>query len=152
MVHSGVFSGTGAASGAVYHFGVGEVNWTTGQTDLYCMLCSNTAPTQTWSHYSDVTNQLTAAGNYTLGGNVMAPSTVVIASLVGQYGAAATVFSASTFNAYYAIVQHITTATTATNALLSYHDLGGSQPVSNGTLTLNWGAAGVFTNTVATDA
>jgi hypothetical protein len=152
MVHSGVFSGTGAGNGAIYHFGIGEINWTTGQTDIYCMLCNVTAPTQTWSHYSDVTDQLTAAGNYVLGGNALAPTTVVMSALVGQYGAAAEAFTASTFSAYYAIVQHTTTSTTATNPLLSYHDLGGVQAVVNGTLTLNWGAAGVFTNTVAADA
>jgi hypothetical protein len=136
---------------AMFHFGTGEINWTTGQTDVYCLLCGNTGPTKTHAHYSDVAGQLTATGNYTVGGNVMAPVTVALASNVAQFDAADTAWTAATFTAYFAIVNHGTLAG-ATNALISYHDLGGAQAVVSGTLTLQWAATGVFTITVAAAA
>lgn len=147
--YSGVFTN------AVYHFGIGEIDWASGQTNLYTLLLSaRTAGMQTgWAHYSDVANQLAASGNYTLGGNVMAPANITNSSLTEQFGCANTAFTGSTFTAYWAVVQHTgATPTTATNALISYHDMGGAQQVINGTLTCQWGSGFVFTCAVAVEA
>jgi hypothetical protein len=134
---------------AVVHFGIGEVNWTTGQTDIYATLCGNTAPTKTHAHYSDITGQLGSGSGYTTGGMVF-PSlvTAALASNVVQFDGGDCAWTASTFTAYFAITNHGTLAG-ATNALLSYHDLGGAQSVVSGTLTLQWAATGVFTITVS---
>jgi hypothetical protein len=146
--YSGVFTN------AIYHFGIGEINWASGQTNIWAVLLSaRTAAMQTgWAHYSDILNQLAASGNYSTGGNVMAPADITNSSLTEQFGAANTSFTASTFTASWAVVQHGTTQTTATNALLSYHDMGGAQQVINGTLTCQWGSGFVFTNAVAIEA
>lgn len=132
----------------IVHFGIGEVNWTLGQTDIYATLLT-AQPTKTWAHYSDLTGQVAAGGGYTTGGMVF-PSlvTAVMVSTVCQYDGGDCAFSGATFSAAFASVNHGTLAG-ATNANLSAHDLGGTQTVTAGTLTLVWGGTGVFTITVA---
>ena len=131
---------------ALYHFGIGEVNFTTASR-LWATLEGNTGPTKTHAHYSDIAAQLTAVGNYVLGGDSCTPGTCTVASNVTQFDMPDAVWTAASFSAYFSIVDWGATATTATNPLMSYHDLGGIQTVTNGTLTLTWAATGVFTLT-----
>lgn len=134
---------------ALYHFGIGEIAFATA-SHIWIMLDSNTAPTKTHAHYSDVSSvgpQLAASGNYVLGGTTDTLGTCTIVSNVCQFDAPDASWTSATFSAYYAISQHGTAATTTTNALMSYHDLGGVQQVTAGTFTLVWAATGLFTLT-----
>lgn len=150
MTHSGVYS---PAPG---HFAIGEIDWANGQTNINVILFGNTAPTQANAHYTDLSGELTGgSGGYTSGGTAIAPDNTSLSSLQTRFkAAAATAYGGLTVNAYYAALQHCgATPTTATNALLSYHDLGGVQAVVSGTLTMTWNTTyGCFTNTVAADA
>jgi hypothetical protein len=149
MTHSGVYS---PAPG---HFGIGEIDWALAQTNIYVILFGNTAPTQANAHYGDLSGELTGgSGGYSSGGMAIAPANITLSSLETRFLAnAATAYGGLTVNAYYAALQHIASATTSTNALLSYHDLGGVQAVVSGTLTMTWNVThGCFTNTVAADA
>ena len=149
MTHSGVYS---PAPG---HFGIGEIDWALAQTDIFVILCGNTAPTQANAHYTDLSGELAGgSGGYTSGGMAIAPANIVLNSLETRFMAnAATAYGGLTVNAYYALLQHTTTPTTSTNPMLSYHDLGGVQAVVSGTLTMTWNSThGCFTNTVAADA
>lgn len=140
---------------AAVHFGIGEINWTAGQTDVFATLCTGTySPNKnTHAHYSDLTNQLAASGNYTTGGNLVysAGTTLVTAALAANVCKFdsddctwANLTSSSTFE--YTCVNHGALAT-AGNALITYHDMG-TQQVTAGTLTLTWNANGIFTITV----
>jgi hypothetical protein len=150
MTHSGVYS---PAPG---HFGIGEIDWALGQTNIYVILFGNTTPTQANAHYTDLSGELSnGVGGYTAGGTAIAPANIVLNSLETRFMAnAATAYGGLTVNAYFAALQHTgALPTTSTNALLSYHDLGGVQAVVSGTLTMTWNAThGCFTNTVAADA
>jgi hypothetical protein len=131
---------------ALYHFGIGEVNFTTASR-IWATLEGNTGPTKTHAHYSDIAAQLTATGNYVLGGATTTPGTCTVVSNVTQFDAPDAAWTAASFSAYFSIVDWGSTATTAANPLMSYHDLGGVQTVTVGTLTLVWAATGIFTLT-----
>jgi hypothetical protein len=131
---------------ALYHFGKADINFTTASR-VWATLESNTAPTKTHQLYSDIAGQLTATGNYVLGGATLTPGTVTLASPATQFDAPDAVWTGASFSAYYSIVQFGTPAATAGNFLCSYHDLGGIQTVTVGTLTLQWAATGLFTLT-----
>ena len=149
MTHSGVYS---PAPG---HFAIGEIDWALAQTNIYVALLGNTAPTQANAHYGDLSGELSnGVGGYTAGGMAIAPANTSLSSLETRFLAnAATAYGGLTVNAYYALLHHTATPNTSTNALLSYHDLGGVQAVVSGTLTMTWNAThGCFTNTVAADA
>ena len=132
--------------------GIGEFNWTLGQHASFFTTQLTAAPTKTWAHYSDLTNQTAAGGTYTTGGKAL-PSlvTAVLAAAVCQFDAGDQSWAAATFTSSYTATNEGTLAT-AGNCLLSSHDLGGSQAVVSGTLTLQWAATGVFTVTISAAA
>jgi hypothetical protein len=136
---------------SMVHIGTGEINWTLGQTDFYATL-TTAALTKTHAHYSELTNQVANGNGYTTGGAVF-PSivTAVLASNVCQFDGGDVAWTSSTFASAYCATNHGSLAG-ATNALLSGHDMGGSQSVVSGTLTLQWAATGVFTVTIAAAA
>jgi hypothetical protein len=129
----------------IQHIGIGEINWSTGQTDIYALLVDNTPPVKTHSHYSSVSGQLPTGNGYTLGGNVMAPTTVSIASNVAIFDSADVSWINASFTSYYAIVYH----NVGTPPLISYHDFGGAKTVTSGRLTVEWAYDGVFHMTIA---
>lgn len=140
---------------AIVHIGIGEINWSTDATDIYCMLTDNTAPTKTThDHYDDVkaqpSPQLASGNGYTTGGNLVDTAEVTMSGAVAQFLTGSdTTWTSSSFTCYYAIVKHGTIVDDA-GALLTYHDLTGPVQVISGTLTLDWNAAGVFTMTSST--
>lgn len=133
---------------ALYHFGIGEIAWVNPTTDIYCLLTTNTAPTKTHAHYSEVSGVEISGGNYVAGGEDLPIATTVhLDTSVAHFESGNTVWSGVSFTTYYAITQHTTTPTTTTNPLITYHDLG-EQTVTSGTFTLQWATTGVFTITI----
>ena len=153
------FNKTGVFDHAMGHFGIGEINWSTGQTDIFAMLQDNTLPTKaTYAHYSDVkaqpSPQLANGNGYTTGGLAIAPITADHnggGSTIVQFDAADLAIAGSTYSTYGTILNHGVIATD-TNALISYHQFGGVQTVVAGTLTIAWAATGCFTITVGAEA
>lgn len=146
--HSGVFDQI------LHSFTTGACNWTTASR-IWTQLQTNTAPTKTWTLYSDITNQWTGGTAYSAGGITCTPGTSTIASNVCNLDAPDAVWSGATFGpVYYAITVWGTPIATAGNFCCSYHDLGGAQSVVAGTFTCQWSSSpvAVFNITSAADA
>jgi hypothetical protein len=147
---------SGVFDNAMIALGTATVDWTAGQTDIWCALGksdfgANVSKTA-WDTYSDTTaygvsDQSPNIG-YTLGGEYLTLITVALNGSVAQFDASDRAWTAATFSAYYAYNSHGTQAGAA-NPLLSYHDLGGEQAVAAGTLTLQWAGVGVFSITIS---
>jgi len=120
----------------------------------YC--CLTTAqPTQSLTNtYTNLQSQMGAVNGYTLGGSII--NTVVptmTTHVTGLKTGGTLVYTTTgTITAEWLVPQHCpTSATTAANPLLCFLDMG-AQSVTNGTLTITWNAAGIFTLTVAAAA
>ena len=114
----------------------------------------------TWAIYNDIAwaesslFEIAAVDGYALGGSGVATVVpTVTGAVVGLKTSAPLVFTTNaTITAEYAIIQYAESSpTTTTNPLLCYVDIG-AQSVTNGTLTLTWAAAGIFTQTIAAAA
>lgn len=127
------------------HMGIGEIAWKAGETDIYCLLCNNTPPVKTHSHYSQVQGQLPTLNGYVQGGTSLAPViTPTLSSNVAKFKAANGEWIDSSFTAHYAIVYH----NYGTPPLISYHDFGVDKTVTNGRINVEWGIDGVFKMTI----
>jgi hypothetical protein len=118
---------------------------------VYDVLTTSQPPQTTGTTYADITNQHGVVNGYETGGmlvNTVVPT--MTAHVTGLGTGAAQVFTTTgTITAEWAIIQYAPTAkATAGNPLLCFLDMG-PQSVTNGTLTLTWNAAGIFTLTVA---
>jgi hypothetical protein len=110
----------------------------------------------TWATYNDIKNsggafEIAAVNGYALGGSGVATLVPTVTSaVVGLKTSAPLVFTTNaTITAQYVAIQNTAaTSVTTANPLLCYLDLG-AQSVTNGTLTLTWATAGIFTMTVA---
>lgn len=120
------------------------------------MLCTSTyGPNQDTHRYkSDVTNEVSGTG-YTAGG-------ATVGSVVSSYDTTSNVWSfdgadvswaSTTLNGAnaprYGVLYDSTPATDATRPLIGWVDFGVDTPVTNGTLSVTWDAAGVGYVTVA---
>ena len=142
----------------------GLVNVKADSASTFCVL-GTTAPVKaTWATYNDVKwaasspFEIAVVNGYALGGSGIATAVPTVnTAVVGIKSTAATVFTTnSTITASMSIVQNLIntgspTSTTTTNPLAGYLDIG-DQSVTNGTLTLTWNAAGIFTMTVGAAA
>ena len=134
----------------------GLVNIQANSTTTFCVL-GTTAPVKaTWATYNDIKwaasspFEIAVVNGYALGGSGIATAVPTVTSaVVGIKSTAATVFTTNaTITASMAIAQYAaSSSTTTSNPLLGYLDIG-AQSVTNGTLTLTWNAAGIFTFTV----
>jgi hypothetical protein len=141
----------------------GLINIQANATTTFCVLgtVAPTATKATWATYNDCKYgtpgnpfEIASVNGYALGGSGIATAVPTIASaVIGIKSTAPTVFTTTgTIAASYAITQYAAaSSTTTSNPLMSYHNIG-AQSVTNGTLTLTWAAAGIFTNTVAADS
>jgi hypothetical protein len=129
------------------------INWTDSSTVIFCVL-GQVSPTlsnkQTWATYNDIKwaastpYEIAAVGgsSYSLGGGVCTNTTPALVTDTVNFGISAKVFTAAsgyTITATMCTLQYaVSSSTSISNPLLSNHDLGGTQAVSNGTLTLTW--------------
>lgn len=132
---------------------IGAINWTTSSTVIFCVL-GQVSPSagnkQAWYSYNDIKwaastpyeIAVVAGSSYALGGGVCSNTTPAISTDTINFGLSAKVFTAAagyTITATMAALQYAaSSSTTTSNPILTNHDLGGTQAVSNGTLTLTW--------------
>lgn len=128
------------------------INWTADAV-MIGLLSSAWTPVQTAQHWSDVNANEVANGNGYLTGGVAlgSPTNVVSGSTQTLSGASVSwTSSGAGFSAAYAIGYDSTPGTAATDPLVFYVDLGGTQTVSGGSvLTLAWNASGIIATTVS---
>lgn len=116
-------------------------------------LCTSTftptaafAGTSTDARYSDITGEVANGNGYTTGGATLASVTLVESSGTVTFDAADVVWTGATFAAKWAVIYN---NTDANKGILGYVDLetsvGSGLSPSNGTLTVAWNAAGIFT-------
>ena len=145
--------------------GANQAKWATQSASAPCVFCvlGNAAVDTNktaYATYNDIKYSTweinTVSTGYTLGGGAMSTTGAALSSSVAKFvAAAATVFSGTgTITVKTAITQYAAaTSTTATNPIMSYHDLtsasGTSQTAVAGSLTLNWAVGGVFTITIS---
>jgi hypothetical protein len=125
------------------HIGIGEIQWVTGNTNIYSALIGDAPPVKTDSHYSSIIGELGSGNGYTSGGNPMAPTTVSIASNVAVFDSENVSWLGASLTAYYAIVYQ----NAGTPPLISYHDFRGPKTVTSGRFTVEWAYDGVFNMT-----
>jgi len=129
------------------------IDYTTSSSVIFCVL-GQVSPTlgnkQGWATYDDIKWSATtpyeiaavAGSSYAVGGGVCSNTTPAISTDTINFGLSAKVFTAAagyTITATMAALQYAVSSSTSTsNPILSNHDLGGTQAVSNGTLTLTW--------------
>jgi hypothetical protein len=128
------------------------VNFTTSTTKVFSVLgqvSPSLANKQAWATYNDIKwaastpyEIAVVSTGYALGGSVCSNTTPVRATDTINFAVAALTYTASaaaTIAATMASLQYAaSSSTTTTNPLLSNHDLGGSQSVTGGTITLTW--------------
>lgn len=104
------------------------------------------AGTSTDARYSDITGEVANGNGYTTGGATLASVTLVESSGTVTFDAADVTWSGATFSAKWAVIYD---NTDTNKGILGYVDLetsvGSGLSPSNGTLTVAWNAAGIFT-------
>jgi hypothetical protein len=123
-----------------------------GTSNIRCGLYQSTAlvgATYQTSHefLSSVTAECTNGSGYTTSGQTMASGTVTLAaanSTVIKVDIDDAVWTAATISARFAVVYKWGTASTD-SPLIAYVDFASSQTSSNGTFTVAWSNAGMFT-------
>jgi hypothetical protein len=122
-------------------------------THIYCaLLTSAAAPTQetmdTWANVKATCTEVSNGNGYTTNGVELASKTLTEATKVTTFDTADASWAASTITARYAVVYDRTAGTDAGKVLM-YVDFGSDVATTNGTFTIQWAAAGLFTDTVA---
>ena len=147
------------AAGSVTVYSNGVLNLTKAAMNLasdtfVCILATSsyTPAPNTDSTYANVSaNEVASGGGYTTGGVVLTSVTDTLTSATVTYTAAAVSWSSATITAKYAVIIHRAGGSLVSgDLLLSYVDLnsgGGSVSSTNGTFTITWNAAGIFTLT-----
>jgi hypothetical protein len=116
-------------------------------------LCTSTftptaafAGTSTNAQYSDLTGEVAAGGGYTTGGATLASVTLVESSGTITFDAADVSWSGATFSAKWAVIYN---NTDTNKGILGYFDIetgnGSGLSPANGTFSIAWNAAGIFT-------
>lgn len=104
------------------------------------------AGTSTDARYSDITGEVAAGAGYTTGGATLASVTLVESGGTVTFDAADVQWTGATFSAKWAVIYN---NTDTNKGILGYVDLetsvGTGLAPANGTLTLAWNAAGIFT-------
>lgn len=123
-------------------------------THIYCALFTNAAaPDQeTMLTYADVIAAMTEVANgngYATNGAELASKTLAEATRVTKFDTADVTWAASTITARYAVVYDRTAGTDAGRKVLLWVDFGANVSTTNGAFTIQWDAAGLFTDTVA---
>jgi len=110
---------------------------------LKVMLLNNTHTFDATNNvYADISaNELANGNGYTTGGATLANPSVTQAAST-KFDANDTTWTSSTFSAYHAVIYD---DSLANKDLIASIDFGGEQAVDNGTLTISWDAAGIFT-------
>jgi hypothetical protein len=136
----------------VKHLLKGDLNFTTGQTDLYVMLMGSgytfTKATQEFLSTTGVrTNEITGDG-YTEDGEMITiassqPERVQDTDWFIRVDGADVSWTTASFTAYGALL-YKNTGTDSTSILIAYQDFGGAKTVTNGTFTLQWDADGIL--------
>lgn len=116
---------------------------------------SGYTPNQDTHQYkSSVTNEVAGTG-YTAGGAAVTPITVAYdtSTNVWSFDGPDVSWTSATLNGAnsprWAVLYDSTPASDATRPLIGYVDLDGDTPITNGTLSITWNAAGIAYVTVA---
>jgi hypothetical protein len=128
---------------AIEHMAKGEFNWTTTTGSTISCQLSNTSPTQTHAHESDLANELAAGSGYTKDGATVAAITVAYSATYVVFDATDTKWS--TFSAgpveWAEVYKYL--GVPASDPLFSFHDFGGAKTGGGGDFTVVWDSNGV---------
>ena len=126
-----------------------EVNWSSDTIKV--MLCTSAyVPDQDAHIYkSSVTNEIVGIG-YTAGGAILASKTMTYTAATNtiMLDGADVSWNAATITARIAVIYDFT-GNDATSVLIGYVDFGADASSTNGTFTLAWDSAGMFTVTAS---
>lgn len=126
-----------------------EVDFDSDTIKVALVTSSYTPNQDTHDYWDDVaTNEVSGTG-YTAGGATLANKSVTYTSgtNVTKFDANDVSWTSSTITARYAVIYDATPASNATMPLIGYIDFGSDQSSSNGTFSIVWDAAGIFTTT-----
>ncbi len=104
------------------------------------MATGHSASTAADNAWADVSANEMAGTGYSAGGATLAGQTVT-QGVSAKFDGTDSVWTTSTFSAYYAVLYD---DTLAGDDLICSFDLGGVQTVTAGTFTINWNAAGII--------
>lgn len=115
------------------------------------LLTSSYTPDQDVHQWkSDLSAEVTGTGYSAGGATLSSPQlTYTGATNTAAFDGADVSWPSSTLTARYAVVYDSTPGTDATRPLIMYVDFGADVSTTNGTLTITWDAAGLFSVTVA---
>lgn len=120
-----------------------------GSTFVAVLVGSGYTPgTDTHSTWADVSAQEISGTGYTAGGVALSGVTVTRSGATVTFDAADISWTSSTLTAkYVVVVKRASTSLASGDLLLGYAELesGGTVSTTNGTLTVNWNASGLFT-------
>lgn len=125
-----------------------EVDWDTDTIKVALVTSSYTPAQDTHDYWDDVVANEVSGTGYTAGGATLGSKTVgyTAGTNVTKFDAADVSWTSSTITARYAVI-YVATGNNATSVLIGYVDFGTDQSSSNGTFSVVWDAAGIFTTT-----
>lgn len=128
-----------------------NIDWLSDTIKVQLHTSSFTPDQDTMDFQNDLTNEVANGNGYTTGGATLANKTLSYtgATNVIKFDADDVQWTSSTITARYAVIVDTTPGSSATNPVLGYVDFGADVVSSNGTFTITWDAAGVFTITPA---
>lgn len=123
-------------------------DWVTGDT-LKCGLTTSSYTINAAgggnTFYSDITNELTTTGGYTVGGVTLGSRAFSIVGSQLRLDAADAQWTSSSFTARRSFVYFDTAGASTTDPLFTWVDFGADQTVSSGTFTIQWDSTGIAT-------
>jgi hypothetical protein len=138
------------AFGSTQATGTPSFDWLS-DTIKVALLNSSYVPSQdTHKLFSEVDSREVTGTGYTAGGATLAGKTLTYTAgtNVNMFDANDTTWATSAITARYAVIYKSGTAA-ATSPLLGYVDFGANVVSNNGTFTITWATAGIFTITPA---
>lgn len=145
-----------AVSGKCYfpflqHMAQGEANWagSTASNIRVSLHSSTYSPSQTHSHASNLTNELSTTNGYTAEGQTLSSCAVTDSggTSTTKFTASDSVWTSATITARYAVIYSRAGANSASWPLIGYVDFGQDMSCSNGTFTIAWSSNGIVTIT-----
>jgi L-asparagine transporter-like permease len=134
------------------HFASADINWAS-DTIKVALLTSTYTPNQdTHEFFSDLTNELSASGNYSSGGASLAGKAVSYTAGTNTEALTATNLTLSALTpsaAFRYAVVYKSTGTGWTSQLICYINFGADQNPGGSDFTLSWAATGVLNMTTA---
>jgi len=126
-----------------------EIDFDTDTIKVALVTSSYTPNQDTHDYFDDVSSNEVSGTGYTAGGNTLANKSVTYTSgtNVTKFDADDTSWTSSTITARYAVIYDASPGSNATRPLIAYVDFGSDQSSSNGTFSIVWDAAGIFTTT-----